>query len=123
MIDVELTISGRYFTPILTYYKITEEIKYKQKVETQDGVEHYFGRTCRDVLTLKLASHTDFSQEDYMALKAEPLIVKYDKGGEILEKKFNLDCDLESRFLLLSCDGQRRYMGGEIRLRAVEVTR
>ena len=50
-------------------------------------------------------------------------MVRYDKNGEILEKEFNLDCDLENMFLLLSCDGMRRYKGGEIRLRARGVSR
>ena len=50
-------------------------------------------------------------------------MVRYDKNGEILEGEFSLDCNLESMFLLLSCDGMRRYKGGEIRLRAREVSR
>lgn len=123
MIGVDLYISGRYFSPLLISYTLTEEISYKQKVETQDGKEHYFGRTSRDILKFRLLPHTDFAKDDYMALMQRPLVVKYEKGGEIMEKEFNLDCDLESRFLLESCDGKRRYMGQEIRLRASEVTR
>ena len=123
MIDVDLTINGRYFTPLLTSYTVAEEIKYRKKVTTLDGTEHYFGRTVRDIIKFKLLPMTDFSDDDFSALKEVPLMVRYDKKGEILEKEFNLDCDLESMFLLLSCDGMRRYKGGEIRLRAREVSR
>ena len=123
MIDTELFINNRYFTPLLSSYSVTEEIKYREKVTTLDGTEHYFGRTIRDILKFKLLPMTDFSDDDFSALKEVPLIVKYDKIGEILEREFSLECDLESMFLLLSCDGLRRYKGGEIRLRAREVSR
>lgn len=123
MIDVDLTINGRYFTPLLASYTVADEIKYREKVTTLDGTEHYFGRTARDIIKFKLLPMTDFSGDDFSALLETPLVVKYDKGGETLQKEFNLDCDLESRFLLRSCDGMRRYKGGEIRLRAREVNR
>lgn len=123
MIDVDLTVNGRYFTPLLASYTVADEIKYRQKVTTLDGTEHYFGRTVRDIIKFKLLPMTDFSDDDFSALKEVPLMVRYDKKGKILEKEFNLDCDLESMFLLLSCDGMRRYKGGEIRLRAREVSR
>lgn len=123
MIDVELTINGRYFSPLLSTYCVTEEVKYREKVTTADGVEHYFGQTRRDILEFKLLPHTDFSQDDFTALTGVPLMVTYDKGGEIITGEFALDCDLQSRFLLVSCDGLRRYKGDEIRLRAREATR
>lgn len=123
MIDIELFINNRYFTPLLSSYSVTEEIKYREKVTTLDGTEHYFGRTIRDILKFKLLPMTDFSDDDFSALKEVPLMVQYDKNGEILEREFSLDCNLESMFLLLSCDGTRRYKGGEIRLRAREVSR
>lgn len=123
MIDTELFINNRYFTPLLASYSVTEEIKYREKVTTLDGTEHYFGRTIRDILKFKLLPMTDFSDDDFSALKEVPLMVQYDKNGEILEREFSLDCNLESMFLLLSCDGFRRYKGGEIRLRAREVSR
>lgn len=123
MIDTELFINNRYFTPLLASYSVTEEIKYREKVTTLDGTEHYFGRTIRDILKFKLLPMTDFSDDDFSALKEVPLMVRYDKNGEILEREFSLDCNLESMFLLLSCDGMRRYKGDEIRLRAREVSR
>lgn len=118
MIDVYLEINGRYFSPLLSAYSVTEEVKYREKVTTMDGNEHYFGRTSRDVITFSLIPFTDFVQDDYNALMESPLIVRYDKDGETLEREFNLDCDLERQFLLLSCDGLRRYKGGKIKLRA-----
>ena len=123
MIDTELFINERYFTPLLASYSVTEEVKYREKVTTLDGTEHYFGRTIRDILKFNLLPMTDFSNDDFSALKEVPLMVRYDKNGEILEGEFSLDCNLESMFLLLSCDGMRRYKGGEIRLRAREVSR
>lgn len=123
MIDIELFINNRYFTPLLASYSVTEEVKYREKVTTLDGTEHYFGRTIRDILKFKLLPMTDFSDDDFSALKEVPLMVRYDKNGEILEREFSLDCNLESMFLLLSCDGMRRYKEGEIRLRAREVSR
>lgn len=123
MIDIHLMINGRYFTPLLSTYDVTEEIQYQEKVTTLDGTEHYFGRTKRDILKFKLFPFTDFSQDDFDALTETPLVVEYDKRGEIKKAEFNLDCDLESRFLLLSCDGMRRYNGQEITLRARKVER
>ena len=123
MIDTELFINNRYFTPLLASYSVTEEIKYREKVTTLDGTEHYFRRTIRDILKFKLLPMTDFSDDDFSALKEVPLIVQYDKNGEILEREFSLDCNIESMFLLLSCDGMRRYKGDEIRLRAREASR
>ena len=86
MIDTELFINERYFTPLLASYSVTEEVKYREKVTTLDGTEHYFGRTIRDILKFKLLPMTDFSDDDFSALKEVPLMVQYDKNGEILEE-------------------------------------
>ena len=121
MIYETLVINGQDFSPILDSYVVAEETKYDSVITTFDGTEHERGRKMRDIIRFRLIPAPEREDVDYRALTAEPLIVKYSKGNQTKEQVFRLDCDLEKRYLLKSCDGYRRYAGGEICLRAKRV--
>ena len=117
--NIELTINGVDFSRKLSAYRVTQEVTYDKVLNTIDGKELSVGKRVRDVVSFSLFPLTENESEIYYsALTDGTIVAKYTKNGTTTEE-MRLASNLESAFLLNSVDGQRRYKGGEIVLRAI----
>jgi hypothetical protein len=117
---ITLIINGVDFSPVLSRFRVTEEISHSQVITTLSGEEIALGQKSRDVVSFALFPLTEEDIEIYYGSLKEPsLSAKYTKDG-ITSNQMRLASDLESAFLLDSVDGKRRYKGNEIVLRAIQ---
>lgn len=120
--DVTLVIDGLDLSRKLSTYLVTQEVSYRKVVTTLDDVEHPYPGAVKSVVTFSMLPLTDSESADLYS-KLSSLIVNAtftnQHNGMDETKRVRVVSDIESKFLLLSVDGKRRYLGGEIQLRAL----
>lgn len=106
----------------LSTYTVTQEVYYRNVVTTLDDVEHPYPGAAKSVVTFSLFPLTDSeSAELYSKLSNFVFNATFTNPNNGMDetKRVRVTSNVESKFLLLSVDGKRRYRGGEIQLRAL----
>ena len=119
MIEVTLITNGLDLSKRLSTYSTSMSKPYTKVITTMDNRDHPFPALSKANVTFSLIPQTDEeSAEVYEALSDMIIPVRFTNmtTGAEAEKNMRITSDLESAFLLLSVDGKRRYMGGNIKM-------
>lgn len=120
--EITLIVNGLDLSKKLSTYSVTQEVYYSKVITTMDGVEHPYPGHTRAIVSFSLLPMTDNESTDlYQKLRDLIFQVTYTNQhiGEDITQQMRITSNIDSKFLLLSVDGKRRYRGGEIQLRAL----
>lgn len=120
--EVMLNIDGLDLSQKLSTYSVSQEVSYRKVVTTLDDVEHPYPGAVKSVVTFSLFPLTDAeSTELYSKLSGLVFTATFSNphNGADETKRVRVASNVNSKFLLLSVDGKRRYRGGEIQLRTL----
>lgn len=118
--DITLTISNVDFSPKLSTYHVTHEVTAQQMVTTMDGTEHSASWR-RPVVEFSMWPLTDAQcNQYYAALSRMEVTVAYTDPYLNANRTvvMRVASSLDAVFGLRSCDGNRYYKGGTIKLRS-----
>lgn len=119
--DVTLRLESLAINAKLSSYKVQKEVTYREVITTLDDIEHPYPPVKRTLLDFSLQPMTDAeSAEIYSALSAQALSVTYTDpySGTDRTQTMRVVSSLEAVFALKSVDGNCRYKGGTIQMRA-----
>lgn len=119
--EITFVVNGVDMSGILSTYGISYEMSYRKIIETLDGVLHPYPSKTRPVITFTVIPRTDAENATlFAALSSLIFPVTYTNTmGTDETRNFMLDSNIENLFQLKSVDGNRRYRGSEIVLRAI----
>lgn len=118
--NVTLKINTVDISNRLSTYIVTNEINYNSVLTTLDGTEHPYPGMVKPIVTFSLIPGTWVEdQELYNELSKLLVTVEYMYLDAIYTRQMRVTSNIESKFLLLSVDGKRRYKSGEITLRGL----
>lgn len=120
--DIKLIVNGLDLSEKLATYSVDKEVRYRQIITTLDDTEHPVSGSKRNVVRFTLFPMTE---EESNALEGALADLVFESTftlhGADRTETVRLASDLQNLFLLKSVDGQRRYRGGQIVLRGVNV--
>ena len=120
MLDVTLIIENLDLHMRLSTFSFTNEVTYRNVITTLDETEHPYPGKIRPIINFSLIPGTEEEDAElYNVLKKLIFNVTYSENGTDVTKKMRLVSNIESKFLLKSVDGKRRYRNGVIQLRGV----
>ena len=122
--DIKLVVNGLDLSNRLATYSVDQEVKYRQIITTLDDKEHPVAGSTRNIVRFTLLPMTE-EESNALETALSDLIFEstFTLHGQERTETVRLTTDLQNLFLLKSIDGKRRYRGGQIVLRGVNVAR
>lgn len=120
--NVTFQIGSLDLSKRISNYEVQMEVSYARVLKTLDGVEHAVRSSDRAVVSVSFSPMTDEEAAAlYGALNSSAVTVKfsnpYTKAVET--KTMRVVSNMNAAFALKSVDGNVRYKGGTIQLRAI----
>ena len=119
--DVTFQIGSLDLSKRLSTYAVQMEVSYARVLKTLDGVEHAVRSPDRAIVSASFSPMTDAEAEAlYGALNSSAVTVKFRNPytNTVETRTMRVVSNLNAAFALKSVDGNVRYKGGTIQLRA-----